>query len=50
MGKGSCGCGWTRRCQGQTETGVKWEAKAKSLNMMCWNKDGEGGLQNGHVA
>jgi len=49
-GVGRSSCEWTRRCQRQTETWVKWEARAKSLNMTCWNKDGEGGLQNGHAA
>lgn len=28
----------------------KWNVRAKNLNTTCWNKDGEGGLQNGHAA
>lgn len=48
MGRGNYG--WIRRCQEQTETGVKWEARAKSLNMTSWKKNGEGGLQNRRAA
>lgn len=47
---GSSNCGSARRCQRQTERGMKWEARAKSLNMTCWNKDGEDGFQDGHAA
>lgn len=39
-----------RRCQRQTERGMKWEARAKSLNKTFWNEDGEDGLQDGRAA
>lgn len=43
---GGGGCEWTRKCQRQSEAGER----AKSVNMTCWNKAGEGGLRNGHAA
>lgn len=29
---------------------MKWEARAKSVNMTFLNKDGEDGFQDGHAA
>lgn len=48
MGSGNCGL--ARRGQRQTERGTKWEARAKSVNMTFWNKDGEDGFQDGRAA
>lgn len=48
MGTGNCGS--ARRCQRQTERGMKWKARAKSLNKTFWNEDGEDGFQDGRAA
>lgn len=47
---GSGNCGSARGYQRQTEREMKWEARAKSLNMTFWNKDGEDGFQDGRAA